>query len=167
MHVYKENPSLIEVIKSGKFEVKPDKTREVVDDKGNIKYETIKEGRVCDIRSYVKIFSFGIDKMVRDFEGNPKCQIIFLLMSALENRVRQDEVNLGYTHFSKLCKKHDVKLWSRPQLSNCIKWLLEKEYLFKPERSLPGVYFVNIKFIYNGSLARQLGYDNVHLGKEE
>lgn len=107
-----------------------------------------------DTRKFIKTFNPVIDKLIKDFEGTPKAQFIFILMSILEDNKEITDINLGYSEFSKICKKHDVKIWTRPQLSNCLKWMGDKGYLDKLEGS---VFRINYKYLYNGSLLNPLG----------
>lgn len=110
--------------------------------------------RYHDTRKFIKTFNPVIDKLIKDFEGNPKAQSIFILMSVLEDNKEVLDVNLGYTEFSRVLKKHEVKKWTRAQLSNCLKWLVSKEYISKIEGS---IFKINYKYLYNGSITHALG----------
>lgn len=107
-----------------------------------------------DTRKFVKTFNPVINRLVKDYEGNPKAQIMFILMSALEDNREVTDIDFGFKEFSKLCKKHEVKIWTRPQLSVCLKWLVDKGYITKVEGS---IFRVNYRFFYNGSILNPLG----------
>lgn len=107
-----------------------------------------------DTRKFIKTFNPVIDKLIKDFEGVPKAQMIFMLMSMLEDNKEVVDIDFGYKEFSKVCKKHEVKMWTRSQLSNYLRWLADKEYISKIDGS---VYRINYKYLYNGSLLKPLG----------
>lgn len=127
---------------------------------GERKEERVFHKKYYDTRKFIKTFNPVIDKLVKDFEGNPKAQSIFILMSILEDNKEVMDVNLGYAEFSKILNKHEVKKWTRAQLSNCLKWLVDKGYISK---LLVGgsVFRINYKYLYNGSITNALGLNTL------
>ena len=123
-------------------------------DTGKVRRERVIKKRYYDTRQFIKTFNPIIDKLVKDFVGDPKAQFIFILMSILEENINNVDVNLGYAEFSKICDKHRVKHWTRAQLSNCLKWMSERNYIAKVDGS---IYRINYRYFYNGNILKPLG----------
>ena len=110
--------------------------------------------RYYDTRKFIKTFNPIIDKLIKDFEGNPKAQFIFILMSLLEENINNVDVDFIYSNFCKICDKHEVKHWTRSQLSNCLSDMVKNGYIAKVEKS---IYRINYRYFYNGNILKPLG----------
>ena len=157
---YLVNPITEELIREGIIvEYKKTENRTIIGADGVEYQEVAVTYSYKDPRQFNKTYKSLSSKYLKMYEGNTMAQMPHILQIALEKSINKDSVNLGYKDIMKICEDNDVKKWTRPQISKCLKKFLDAEIIFKVQDE-PSRYWINIKDTYNGMLIKQIELSN-------
>lgn len=145
--VYASNPSVPHpdsITKTRRTRIGDEKKGLVIGDTGEILGQgsaVFYELEEVDDSRFVKLYLSGFKKAAKLSKAG--LSVFELVYMQVQNNPNSDKVELSFD----LIEHHGIKL-TRPTYFRGLKELLDNEFLFKS--LIDGVYFVNIRYIFNG-----------------